>query len=520
MTNFPTAVWRFVVLGLSLMAAGGLQARAAHQTDTTSPIVIGGELPYRLLLRTVDYGQVQLPTLHSFARAEWNGKWVLLGGRTNGLHGFDGGGLQNFPPAYQNREIWVIDPVAKTQWHRSLTDSSSALSQRQIDSLSTTNMQFYQDEDRLYFSGGYGFDTTERFITYDTLTAIDLPELIAWAQGGAGGLEGAVRQLSDPLFQVTGGYMGAIEDRAHLIFGQNFQGGYVSGRNGVYTNQVRSFTIQDDGTTLSIAQPTVSPPDPNYRRRDFNVAPMLARGAGGEIVKSWTAFGGVFTETDGAWTVPVEISAIGVPAMADPALPETFRQGMNGYTSARIGLYSAANDEMHNVLLGGISLRQVDRATGEIISDDQLPFINQVTAIVRDASGTYTQYLLDEEFPDIRDDDGNRLRFGTNAEFFPAAGVAIYDNGTLRLDELTKPMTIGYVFGGLMSDSGNGGDTAASSFVFEVVLHPVPEPPTLALFIVGALVAVSSMRLRARRRGSVSPEMASPALAQSPTVAK
>jgi hypothetical protein len=229
---------------------------------------------------------------------------------------------------------------------------------------------------------------------------------------------------------------------------------------------------------------------------------MLARGAGGEIVMSWTAFGGVFTETDGAWTVPVEISASGVPTMADPALPETFRQGMNGYACARIGLYSAANDEMHNVLWGGISLQQVDRATGEIISDNQLPFINQVTAIVRDASGTYTQYLLDEEFPDIRDDDGNRLRFGANAEFFPAEGVPLYDNGTLRLDELSQPMTIGYVFGGLISDAGNGGGTAASNFVFEVVLHPVPEPTTLAMLGVGGVVAVSSMRLRARRCGS------------------
>jgi hypothetical protein len=112
---------------------------------------------------------------------------------------------------------------------------------------------------------------------------------------------------------------------------------------------------------------------------------------------------------------------------------------------------------------------------------------------------------VDEEFPDIRDENGTRLRFGANAEFFPAEGVPLYDNGTLRLDELTEPTTIGYIFGGLISDAGNAGHTAASSFVFEVVLHPVPEPPTLALFIVGALVAVSSMRLRARRRGSVSP---------------
>jgi hypothetical protein len=497
MKTARTTSWRYLVLALSLVLASRLAAKAAHQTDSTSPIVIGGQLPYHLELRTVDFAPVQLPTLHSYAKAQWDGKWVLLGGRTNGLHGFTGGGLDNFPPAYQNREVWVIDPVAKTQWHRSLTDGSAELSQSQIDSLSTTNMQSYQDDGRLYLSGGYGFDTAQRFITYDTLTAIDLPGLVAWAQDGPGSLVGAVRQLNDPLFQVSGGNMDAIGDRTHLVFGHNFQGGYSSGRNGVYTNQVRSFTIEDDGTTLSISHPAVSPPDPNYRRRDLNVAPMLARGAGGEIVESWTAFGGVFTETDGAWTVPVEISAAGVPAMADPTVPETFRQGMNSYTCARIGLYSAANDAMHNVLLGGISLQQVIRATGEVVSDDQLPFINQATAIVRDAGGAYRQYLLDAEFPDIRDGGGNRLRFGANAEFFPAAGVPLYDNGTLRLDELSEPITIGYIFGGLMSDAGNAGHTAASSFVFEVVLHPVPEPMTLALLGVGALVLVLTIRLRA-----------------------
>jgi hypothetical protein len=497
-----------LVRGLMFVLAFSAAGEAAHQTETTSPIVIGGQLPYRLELATLDFGDVPLPTLHSYAKAEWDGKWVLVGGRTNGLHGFTGGGLQNFPPAYQNRDVWVIDPVAKMQWHRSLADGGSGLGQPQIDSLSTTNMQWYQNGEQLYLTGGYGFDTTEQFITYDTLTAIDLPELVAWTQGGPASLAGAVRQLHDPLFQVTGGYMDAIGGRTHLVFGQNFQGGYSAGRTGIYTNQVRSFTIEDDGATLAVADTAVSDPDPNYRRRDLNVAPMLSRGAGGEIVESLTAFGGVFTQTDGAWTVPVEISADGIPTMADPAAPGTFRQGMNGYTCARIGLYSAAADVMHNVMLGGISLQEFDRATGEVVSDDLLPFINQATAVVRDPSGAYTQYLLDAEFPDIRDDQGNRLRFGANAEFFPAPGVPLYDNGTLRLDELTAPTTIGYIYGGLMADAANGGETAASSFVFEVVLHPVPESTTLALLGVGALVIGCAARWRQSRARASRPRSA------------
>ena len=39
------------------------------------------------------------------------------------------------------------------------------------------------------------------------------------------------------------------------------------------------------------------------------------------------ALAGVFTETDGIFTVPVEIDGAGEPAQADPALKSTFKQG-------------------------------------------------------------------------------------------------------------------------------------------------------------------------------------------------
>ena len=51
------------------------------------------------------------PRVHSFAFAQSGGKWLLIGGRTNGLHGFNFG--FSFQPKYQNRYAWVIDPVDK-----------------------------------------------------------------------------------------------------------------------------------------------------------------------------------------------------------------------------------------------------------------------------------------------------------------------------------------------------------------------------------------------------------------------
>jgi hypothetical protein len=37
------------------------------------------------------------PALHSFAAAQLNGKWLFIGGRTNGIHSFDPLPINNFP---------------------------------------------------------------------------------------------------------------------------------------------------------------------------------------------------------------------------------------------------------------------------------------------------------------------------------------------------------------------------------------------------------------------------------------
>src|SRR5258705_409396 len=60
------------------------------------------------------------PAVHSFAFAQYNGKWIFIGGRTNGLHQFE-------PPfafqiAYANHTIFVVDPLTNQGW-LSLVDS-------------------------------------------------------------------------------------------------------------------------------------------------------------------------------------------------------------------------------------------------------------------------------------------------------------------------------------------------------------------------------------------------------------
>jgi hypothetical protein len=403
--------------------------------------------------------------------------------------------------------VWVIDPVNKQSWHRSLEGAAGGLTTIELNSLTSTNNQFYQRGERLYMTGGYGVQVISGGLpingTFDRLSAIDLPGIIDWVMSGNGLAKDHIRQISSPSFRVTGGAMYEMGGRTHLVFGQDFSGNYNPNKNGTYTNQVRSFTIVDDGTTLSITNPTSTAPDPNYRRRDLNVFPVIQPGVGGALDDGLVVLSGVFTPPPdiGAWTVPVEIDSAGNPTMADPANPATFKQGFNNYHSAKLGLFSEASGEMHELLFGGISLQFVDTDTMQTVTDDALPFINDITSIAIDSAGNYTQHWLGQ-FPTINDLEGKRLRFGANAEFFLSGGVETFANGVIKLDELNGPTTLGYIFGGLIANGPHtrSGDppatSSASNIMFTVVYMPVPEPGAalLTLVALAGLTIVTSPR--------------------------
>jgi hypothetical protein len=451
-------------------------ASAANQTATLSPIDLDPSLPYRLEVRPISFGNADLPTLHSYAVGEYDGKWLFISGRTNGVHGFSSiAPDENFPPQYQSRDVWVIDIVNRESWRRSLDDASSGLTAAQVASLSPTNNQFYQSGDTLYMTGGYGVDELGNYVTFDTLSAINLPGLGNWVTSDAGNAADHIRQVRDPLVKVTGGAMVEIDGRTHLVFGQDFDGPYRPASNGTYTNQVRSFDILDDGTSLSIANTSSSVPNDAYRRRDLNVFPAIRPDENG-VNPGLVVLSGVFTPTFGAWTVPVEVDAAGNPTMADPAAPGTFKQGMNNYYSAKVGLYSEAAGEMHEILLGGISLQYWNATSSSIVTDNGLPFVNDITSIKIDAAGNYTQNYLGQ-FPELLDLAGNRLRFGTNAEFLLADSIPTFENGVIKLDALHGQTVLGHIFGGIVANAPHtqgspSTRSAASNQIFEVLLMP------------------------------------------------
>lgn len=462
---------------------------AENQTATVSKIYPDSTLPYRIRLERADF---KLPKgLQSYIHGVYRDKWLLITGRVGGLHGFVNDSIDNFPVSEQNTEVFVIDPIKKKVYSRSLHDPKSGLTQAQVDLLSVTAAQGYQWGRTLYIAGGYGVDTaTGEFNTKDALTAIDIPGLIHWVMHPSSRKKASryIRQIFDDIFKVTGGYMNQTGDHPTLlVMGQEFNGFYMDPMQSPpvfqqYTEQVRRFRIHDDGKKLSITakKPLPEVPDPNYRRRDLNVVPIVKR-VKDKLENSYIVLSGVFTPTDGIWTVPVEVTAQGAPSMADPLRASTFKQGMNNYDCATFGLFSEKSGDMYVILLGGISYGFIDETKKCLTfnTDDEIPFISQTTTVRIDKHGQYKQYFMAKGgFPFIASktvNPGNQLLFGAEAEVILFDSVCKYSNDVLKLDAIKKPTVIGYVVGGIQStlpNTNTQADSAPSKYLFKVIVEP------------------------------------------------
>ena len=154
----------------------------------------------------------------SFAVGQANGKWLIIGGRTDGLHRRQP--FASFDTNGQPNELLVIDPVSKQKWTANLSILPIAIQ----EALKATNIDFIQNNNQLYLIGGYGYSNTlGDHTTFNTLTAIAVSETIA-AIVSNNNYSNYIRQTSNSIFQNTGGQLEKINDSYYLIGGQDFQG--------------------------------------------------------------------------------------------------------------------------------------------------------------------------------------------------------------------------------------------------------------------------------------------------------
>lgn len=536
----------------SVVPPGGLNTPPPIPT-TTSPDPVTAttqNLPYTLSISPVSApGITNLPGIQSAVYAQTaptaaypGGLWVVIGGRTNGLHNFVPSGEQSFPPAFQNGIVYVINPVDWQVWSRpwTQTDVPAAV----YNSLSSTSQQYYQKGDTLYTVGGYsapgtvsftgdataksktvtvtsGIENlavgqslsgvlpypsgekiflsgttitaingntvtastaaqvdatgvsmaafTREFKTYDTLTALSLKGLAdAVINGGDVAKLSKVRQMSDPRLAVTGGAMAPLNGRTYLTFGHNFQGGYNGASasiSQVYSDEIRSFRIIDTGRKLAIGGYQALRDPVNYRRRDGNLVNFI--GSAGQPQLAYE--GGVFSpgESGTGYRAPILIGP-GGGVHIDAAYTQFFSQ----YTTANIPLFDPRSRSMYDILLAGISL--YDDVDGVPTANTDLPWVDDVTSLVRARNGSFQEYMMPPIQPVTA---GGTGYYGANAGYFQNPGLRTYRNGVIPLNLQHGPTVVGYMYGGIYStvqSTGNNtfSQTGASNQVFQLALTP------------------------------------------------
>ena len=372
--------------------------------------------------------------LQSYAFGQSNGKWLIIGGRQDGLHRRQP--WATFDAAGNNNQLLVVDPISKQFWTAPLSTLSVGLQEQ----LSSTNMEFHQEGNYLYIIGGYGYSNTANdHITYPNITAVKVSETIDAVINNTS-FTSYFRQQNNTAFAVTGGHLSKIYDTFYLVGGQKFDGRYnpMGGPTytQTYTNAIRSFQIIDDGITFSIANMTVQTDAANLHRRDYNVTPQIMPNG----QEGLTAFSGVFqVNADLPFLNCVNIDSNGYTVKND------FWQYYNHYHCANLPLYSEAANEMHTVFFGGIA--QYYDSLGILVQDNNVPFVKTVARVTRTANDSMKEYKMPVELP---------YYLGASAEFIPLPNLPTYQNGVLKLDSLTADTTlIGYIFGGIKSSAKN-----------------------------------------------------------------
>jgi hypothetical protein len=413
------------------------------------------------------------PGVHSFSYGVTSdGKWIIIGGRTDGLHRRQP--FAAFLAADNNQNIWVVDPVSNQVWSAPLSNLSTSL----FEQLQSTNQEFHQNGNTLYIIGGYGYSATALdHITYSNLTAIDLDGLASAIIAG-GNITSYFRQIQDPNLAVTGGQLGFMNDYYYLCGGQYFEGRYnpMGPSHGPgfvqqYTNEIRKFQIVDNGTTLSIANFSALQDTMELHRRDYNMAGQIF--PNGDY--GFTMFSGVFNYSDLPFLNTVDVLESSFQAGT------IFNQYLSHYHSAKVPIYDQAANTMHTLFFGGMSQYTVD-AGGQLVKDDNVPFVKTISKVTRASDGTMTESKFNMEMPGL---------LGSGSEFIPVNNSSLFiNNEIIDLNTIqTDSALVGYIVGGIESSAPNiffsntGTQSWASTQVFKVILvkniTSVPETPLL-----------------------------------------
>ncbi len=394
-----------------------------------------------------------LPAMHSFAFAQSGDKWLIIGGRTNGLHGLNSSGA--FPPEDKNDMVTVIDTTTWAFYTADLNQLPKAIA----DPMRSSNMQYIQEGNYLYMVGGYGYDSVASiFVSFPKLTAVHVDDMID-AVINATPIAPTIRQVSDTNFSICGGDLGKIGTDYYLMFGHNFGGRYTDPPTPLFTqtysDRIKKFNLADDGTTINLSGFVYQLDTINFHRRDLNTAPIVKPDGSFGI----GAYGGVFRKDSNLpFREPIRLNAGGTTTV------NPYQQTMNQYTCAVMPIYDSATQKMYTTFIGGISLYDFNDTTSTIKRDSLVPFVNDITTMTVNSSGLVEETILPVKLKGL---------LGSNAKFVSTKNISTYSNDVIRIRDLPNTKILaGYLFGGIRAQQGNFGTSVANDTVYRVFITP------------------------------------------------
>lgn len=398
------------------------------------------------------------PGLQSFISANYDGKWVLIGGRTNGYHQ-SGGKDTDFSRLEANQKIWVIDTVGAAP-HRVYSYAVSLLPERLAavkDQWLASNFSYFQDGDTLYIAGGYGENSSHKWVTYPVLSVVSLPDLIDGVIQGKD-FSNSISFTQSDLVESAGGNLIKLDDGLfYLVMGHIFMGRYTDfeAQNEnrskrawqQYLGEIRKLRISraGDGTPAVSLVATYS--DPEFRRRDLNVT--YSMGEDGQTLDG-AAYGGVFTKDQLNFTHPVYFGPD-----AAPYVDRAFEQKMSAYACAKLLIFDRHEKTMYTTFFGGISrwfwnydLGRFEEArlTGDKTKEvyyDGLEWIDEISTLARRSRATYEFVQPENKLP---------AAMGSEAVLFLLPGLKRVHEKTNILDIQQfegKRTFVGYLYGGI-----------------------------------------------------------------------
>lgn len=409
------------------------------------------DFPFAISLRPV--ADHSAPGLHSFAFGQSNEKWLIVGGRLDGLHARQP--MNAFPASSNNTLLRVIDPATGEVWMA----NNNSLEAGVREQLASTNMCFEQVADTLYIVGGYAYSASSAdHITFPRLTTLTVGELIeAIIDGGA--IAPHIKSVIDERMAITGGQLAQVPEGLMAVGGHRFDGRYnPMGHNTyvqTYTNAIRSFHVDNTGSSPVISNFTETMDAAHLHRRDYNLVPQVfGDGSFGHMISS-----GVFqTNVDLPYLYPVEIRTSGHSAIT------AFNQYLSNYHSAHATLLDTTRQLNHTLFFGGMARYYYQ--DDELIQDDNVPFVNTISRLTRDENDALEEFALPVSMPSL---------VGASAEFIPNPNLYMIENEIVGMgDPIVDSLLLGHIYGGIASSSlnpfvGNStSQTNASAVIYEV----------------------------------------------------